>query len=65
MSDRILGLLCLVVASALASVVIQYIELPVVQESAATGKCVKVIFYDGSLGSCENLPEKYIHEYVR
>lgn len=45
-------------------VVMGYINLPIVYEDVSTGKCFQVVMYDGSLGDCNNLPEKYIHEYA-
>lgn len=64
LSDGAIGVLSFIAAVMLASVAIHYLELPVVQESHATKKCVKVIFPNGKLGDCDNLPEKYIHEWV-
>jgi len=47
----------------LVYVVVGYIQLPIVYEDVKTGKCSQVLLYDGRFGDCNNLPEKYIHEY--
>lgn len=59
----------LVVIFSFASVVILFssldysTKLPIVQFSNSTQKCVQVI--PEKLGSCENLPDKYISEWVK
>lgn len=37
---------------------------PIVQVSYKSNECVKVISNDSS-HSCENLPRKYVHEWVK
>lgn len=42
------------------------INLPEVQTSHSTGECVKVINYvESDEYTCENLPEKYHHVWVK
>lgn len=40
-----------------------YLNLPIVQTSWTTKKCVNVI--PANAGTCKNLPNKYHHEYIR
>lgn len=40
-------------------------DSPDVMFSHSTGKCVKVVMPDGSLGSCNRLPKKYNHYWVQ
>lgn len=61
--DLVAGIGCFIVAFVLFLVAVNYLNLPIVYEDVATGKCVKVVNADGSAGDCKNLPEKYIHEY--
>jgi hypothetical protein len=39
--------------------------LPVVEESWTTHECVSVTFSDGVEGSCDALPKRYTHVWVR
>jgi len=54
--------LCVVAAViALAFAVMGYFSLPTVQISNSTGECVRVL----PEGSCDNLPPKYVQEWVK
>ena len=46
---------------ALAFAVAGYFSLPTVQVSHSTGECVRVL----PEGSCDNLPSKYVQEWVK
>jgi len=41
------------------------LDLPTVQVSTSTGRCVQVITPEPSPFTCGNLPRKYNQEYVR
>lgn len=45
----------------IVGVIVGWSNLPIVQFSWHDEKCVKVI----GKGDCNNLPEKYIHEWVK
>jgi len=54
--------LCVVAAViALAFTVAGHLSLPTVQVSNSTGECVRVL----PEGSCDNLPPKYVREWVK
>ena len=60
MTNLILGFTVGVLGMVLA---IQWADQPIVQVSYKSNECVKVISNDPS-HSCENLPRKYVHEWV-
>lgn len=59
------GFLGAMVILAVALVTWEFFDMPEVEVSHATGKCVRVVYMDGRTGDCENLPEKYDHVWVR
>lgn len=66
--NRILStiLMCILslVLMALALVIIQYLETPMVHYSHSTGECVRVESKTGEY-SCDNLPTNYTHIWVQ
>lgn len=48
-----------------AIAIIYKTDLPDVYFSYSTGKCVRVELPDGKPGSCDKLPEKYNHYFVK
>jgi len=50
----------LTVMFALVEVFADSMDLPIVQKDQITKECVKVI----GAGSCENLPDRYVEEFV-
>lgn len=59
------GFLGAMVLLAAALVAWEFVNLPEVEVSHATGKCVRVVYMDGRTGDCNNLPDKYDHVWVR
>ena len=43
----------------------EFFDMPEVEVSHATGKCVRVVYMDGETGDCNNLPDKYDQVWVR
>jgi hypothetical protein len=64
MKDLMVGVGCFVMAFAVFLVAVRYLDLPVVYSDNLTNECVKVVYANGKEGDCNNLPEKYHHEYV-
>lgn len=56
-------LLTLAAGAIVFAAVSYYCNLPIVQESYSSQTCVKVIDPENRY-SCDNLPRKYIHEWV-
>lgn len=46
----------------LVHVFINYMSLSIVEFSHTTGECMQVVVGEGS---CDNLPERYIHQWVK
>lgn len=59
------GFLGSMVLLAVALVAWEFFNMPEVEVSHATGKCVRVVYMDGRTGDCNNLPDKYDHVWVR
>lgn len=59
------GFLGSMVLLAVALVAWEFFNMPEVEVSHATGKCVRVVYMDGRKGDCNNLPDKYDHVWVR
>lgn len=57
-------LLAMVCATPLVASLISVLSLPVVYESYSTGACVRVDDPAGEY-SCEKMPPRYAHEWVR
>lgn len=47
------------------TIVIDMMSIPDVHVSYSTNECVKVVNYDNTKYSCENLPEKFNHIWVK
>lgn len=64
---EIIIIICTIFISLLLILIIsEMAKVPTVSTSYATGKCFKVINYDPDNSySCNNLPKKYNHQYVK
>ena len=58
-------ILLIIISISILFVVNTTLSMPDVYVSNSTGDCMAVINYEGSLWSCENLPSKYNHIWVK
>lgn len=59
------GFLGLMIFSALAYSFWEFMNLPEVEVSHATGKCVRVVYADGKTDTCDNMPDRFDRVWVR
>ena len=59
------GFLGSMVLLALALVAWEFFNMPEVEVSHATGKCVRVVYADGRTDTCDNMPDRFDRVWVR
>lgn len=56
---------CLGLVALFYAIVYGYLSLPVVEKRAASRECVRVLYADGTVGTCTALPDRYVTVLVR
>lgn len=59
------GFLGLIIFTALAFTLWDFMNLPEVEISHASGQCVRVVYADGKTGSCDQKPDRFDRVWVK